>query len=329
MLIGSPKEAPHMAKVRKAVITAAGKGTRQYPASTAVQKEMFPMVDRDGLTKPVIQIIGEEAIDSGIEEICIITQPGEEPQYRDYFKRLDDDMVKTFRGKDWAILESEKLGAFGERLHFAEQHSPEGFGHAVYQARKFVGDEPFLLLLGDHVYISDVKDRCARQLIKVYEQYMLDAVTGVQPTVERLLHLFGTIRGNPIEPAKGIYKAELIIEKPTIETAREKLATPGLPAGNYLAHFGMHVFSPRIFDSLEYLISNNLREKGEIQLTAAQEHLRQHTEKYWAVVTQGQRYDTGIPYGLMETQLALALNGVHRTEICEAIARILAMQVKS
>jgi UTP--glucose-1-phosphate uridylyltransferase len=318
-----------MAKVRKAVITAAGKGTRQYPASTAVQKEMFPMVDRDGLTKPVIQIIGEEAIDSGIEEICIITQPGEESLYRDYFKRLDDDMVKAFRGKDWAILESEKLGAFGERLHFAEQHSPEGFGHAVYQAKQFVGDDPFLLLLGDHVYISDVKDRCARQLIKIYEQYMLDAVTGVQPTVERQLHLFGTIRGNPIDPAKGIYKAELIIEKPSIEQAREKLATPGLPAGNYLAHFGMHVFSPRIFDSLEYLIKNNLREKNEIQLTAAQEHLRQQTEKYWAVITQGQRYDTGIPYGLMETQLALALNGVHRTEICEAIARILAMQVKS
>ena len=102
-----------------------------------------------------------------------------------------------------------------------------------------------------------------------------------------------------------------------------------LPAGNYLAHFGMHVFCPRIFDSLEYLIKNNIREKGEIQLTAAQEHLRQHTDKYWAVVTQGQRYDTGIPYGLMETQLALALNGIHRTEICEAIARILAMQVKS
>ncbi len=318
-----------MAKVRKAVITAAGRGTRQYPASTAVQKEMFPLVDRDGLTKPVIQIIGEEALESGIEEICIITQPGEEHLYRDYFKRLDGDMVKSFRGKDWAILESEKLGAFGERLHFAEQSSPEGFGHAVYQAKKFVGDDPFLLMLGDHIYISDIQDRCARQLIKVYEQYMCETVTGVQPTVERQLHLFGTIRGNPIEPGKGIYKAELIVEKPSVELAREQLATPGLPAGNYLAHFGMHVFSPRIFDSLEYLIKNNLREKNEIQLTAAQEHLRQQTEKYWCVVTQGQRYDTGIPYGLMETQLALALNGVHRTDICEAIARILAMQVKN
>jgi UTP--glucose-1-phosphate uridylyltransferase len=290
---------------------------------------MFPLVDRDGLTKPVIQIIGEEAIDSGIEEICIITQPGEEHLYRDYFKRLDDNMVKAFRGKDWAILESEKLASFGERLHFAEQHTPEGFGHAVYQAKDFVKDEPFLLLLGDHVYISDVKDRCARQLIKVYEQYMCDVVTGVQPTVERLLHLFGTIRGKPIDPGKGIYKAELIIEKPAIDVAREKLVTPGLPAGNYLAHFGMHVFSPRIFESIEYLIKNDIREKNEFQLTAAQEHLRQQVDKSWVVITQGQRYDTGIPYGLMETQLALALNGIHRTEICEAIARILAMQVKS
>lgn len=318
-----------MAKVRKAVITAAGRGTRQYPASAAVQKEMFPLVDRDGLTKPVIQIIGEEAIDSGIEEICIITAPGEESLYRDYFKRLDNEMVKSFRGKDWAILESEKLQAFGERLRFAEQTTQDGFGHAVYQAKAFVGDEPFLLLLGDHVYISDIKDRCARQLIRVYEHYLLEAVTGVQPTLERLLHLFGTIRGNPIDAGKGIYKAELIVEKPTVEAARERLVTPGLPAGNYLAHFGMHVFSPRIFDSLEYLIRNNIREKGEFQLTAAQEHLRTQTDKYWCVISQGQRYDTGIPYGLMETQLALALNGVHRTEICEAIARILAMQVKS
>ena len=318
-----------MAKVRKAVITAAGRGTRQYPASTAVQKEMFPLVDRDGLAKPVVQIIAEEAIDSGIEQICIVTQPGEEKHYREYFRRMNDEESRLYRGKDWAILASEKLGSFGERLTFAEQHSPEGFGHAVYQAKSFVGDDPFLLLLGDHVYVSDVKDRCALQLIRVYEQYMLEAVSGVQPTLERHLHLFGVIRGQPIEPAKGIYKSELIVEKPGIEQAREHLATAGLPAGNYLAHFGTHVFGPRIFDSLEYLIRNDVREKGEIQLTAAQEHLRQQGGKYWCVVVQGQRYDTGIPYGLMETQLALALNGVHRTEICEAIARILATQVKS
>ena len=318
-----------MAKVRKAVITAAGRGTRQYPASTAVQKEMFPLVDRDGLTKPVIQIIVEESLDSGIEQICIVTQPGEEKLYREYFRRMTADESKMFRGKDWAILESERLGSLGDRISFAEQHTPDGFGHAVFQAKQFVGDEPFLLLLGDHVYISDTKDRCARQAVRVFEQYMLDAVTAVQPTQERHLHAFGTLRGKPIDAGKGIYQAELIIEKPSIDVAREQLVTPGLPAGNYLSHFGIHVFGPRIFDSLDHLIRNDLREKGEIQLTAAQEHLRQQTEKYWIVVNQGQRYDTGVPYGLMETQLALALNGVHRTEMCEAIARILSMQVKT
>jgi len=317
-----------MPRVRKAVITAAGRGTRQYPASSAVQKEMFPLVDRDGLTKPVIQIIGEEALESGIEELCLVTPPGEESQYREYFRRLDADMVRSFRGHDWAIQQSEKLAAFGERLHFVEQATPEGFGHAVYQARSFVGDEPFLLLLGDHVYISDTGERCARQLIRAYEEHDVEVVTGVQLTLERFLHLFGTIRGRPIDPTRGLYAAELIVEKPSVELAREHLATPGLPAGNYLAHFGMHVFSPRIFAALEYLIRNDLRENNEFQLTAAQELLRQQTDRYWCLVTQGQRYDTGIPYGLMETQLALALGGVHRAEICEAIARILAMQVR-
>jgi len=318
-----------MAKVRKAIITAAGRGTRQYPASQAVKKEMFPLVDRDGLSKPVIQIIGEEAIQAGIEEICIVTPPGQENYYREYFRRMNGEEVKAYRGKDWAILESEKLGAFGERLHFAVQETPEGFGHAVYQAKKFANGEPVLLMLGDHIYLSDVKDNCARQIIKIYEQYMLDSVSGVQPTLERMLHLFGVIKGAPIDPSKGIYKCELIHEKPSIEYAREHLVTAGLPAGNYFGHFGMHAFGPGIFDSLEYLIKNNIREKNEIQLTTAQEHLRTQTDKYWAVHVHGQRLDTGIPLGLMETQIALALNGVHRTEVCEAIARTLATQVKA
>lgn len=316
-----------MAKVRKAVITAAGRGTRQYPASQAVKKEMFPLVDRDGVAKPVIQIIGEEAIESGIEEICIVTPPGQEQYYRDYFRRMTDAEAKTYRGKDWAILESEKLGNFGERLHFAVQETPEGFGHAVYQAKKFANGEPVLLMLGDHIYISNTKERCARQLIKVYEQFMLDSVTGVEPVLEKLIYLVGVIKGNPIDASKGIFRAEAIVEKPSVDYAREHLFTAGLPAGNYFGHFGMHVFGPGIFDSLEYLIKNNIREKNEIQLTTAQEHLRTQTDKYWAVNVQGQRLDTGIPYGLMETQLALALGGIHRTEICEAIARILTTQI--
>ncbi len=317
-----------MPRVRKAVITAAGRGTRQYPATSAIQKEMITVVDRDGLTKPTLQLILEECVESGVDEICIVVSPGGDTALRDYFKRMDDETARAFRGKDWAILESENLGGLGDRITYVTQEIPDGFGHAVYQAKDFVGDEPFVLLLGDHVYISDQKDRCVLQLIKTFEKYGLDACSGVQPTIEKLLHLFGTIKGKPYDVEKGLFQAELIIEKPEIEVAREKLVTPGLPAGNYLTHFGVHVFGPGIFDSIGHLIDNDLREKGEIQFTSAQEHFRQNTEKYWAQIVQGQRYDMGIPYGLMETQLALALHGQHRSEICEAVARILAMQVK-
>src|SRR5438128_2687651 len=121
-----------MPKVRKAVIPAAGRGTRQFPASLAIRKEWFPLVDRDGLPKPIIQMICEEAIASGIDEICIIGRPGDEPLYRDYFRRVDDAVLRTFRDREAARRESENLAAIGQRLHFVQQSAQEGFGHAVY-----------------------------------------------------------------------------------------------------------------------------------------------------------------------------------------------------
>lgn len=310
-----------MSKVRKAVIAAAGRGTRHYPASIAVHKEFFPLVDRDGVTRPIIQLIIEEAIDSGIEEICIVTQPGGEDAYRRYFRRLDAAAVESFVGKDWAIRESEKLERIGRRLHFAVQGSPQGFGHAVYQAKGFVDGEPFLLMLGDHVYVSATQERCAKQLIRAFEQHSLDAATAVQFETEAGLELFGVIKGEPVDPAQRLYRAQRIIEKPSVETARAQLLTPGLPTGTYLAHFGMHIFTPGIFDSLEFLIRNNLRDNGEIQLTAAQEHFRTQCENYWAVAIDGTRFDAGIPAGLIKTQLGLALNGIDRNQVQEAISR--------
>jgi UTP--glucose-1-phosphate uridylyltransferase len=329
-----------MAKVRKAVITAAGRGTRQYPASTAVQKEMFPLVDTDGLAKPVIQIIGKEAIDAGVEEICIVTQPGEEQQYRDYFKGMSKETLKAFEGKDWAIAASKKLEDFGRRLHFVAQHSPEGYGHAVYQAKDFVGNDPFLLMLGDHIYISANGDNCATQLIRKYETAGFAAMSAVQATPSKLLHLFGTIKGTSTDPAHGIYEVEAIHEKPKEAYAAEHLRTNDLPPGMYLCHFGMHVFPPAIFDAIGHHVEKNIREKGEIQLTSAQEFMRTDLlgkaseggaggVGYGACTIEGQRFDTGIPYGLMESQIALALAGTHRGEIVEAIARLLAEQLQS
>ena len=313
-----------MRKVRKAVIAAAGRGTRLYPASSAVPKEMFPLVDRDGVVKPILQMVAEEAFHSGIEQICIVVAPGKDSLYRQHFSQVEAPIAQ-----DWARLESEKLAELGKRITFVLQHEPQGFGDAVFRAREFVRDEPFLLLLEDHVFVSDTKDRCARQLIAAFEELPFDALSGVQPNPERLLHLLGVIHGIPFDNNRGIYRAQRIVEKPSIDQARRELATDGLPMGNYLAHFGMHIFTPAIFNALEFMIKRDIRSNGEIQLTGAQEYLRQQTNNYGCLIVRGQRCDTGIPYGLLESQLTLGLAGVHRTEVCEAVTRILASQVKA
>ena len=314
-------------KVRKAVITAAGRGTRQYPATSIVQKELLPLVDRDGLTKPVIQIICEEAMEAGIEQICIVVSPGDEEQFRQYFRGLSKEMLPSFAGKEWALKASEQLARLQQALSFVVQEKPEGYGHAVYQARDFCGDEPFLLLLGDHIYISYEQDRCAKQLIDAFGLSGAEALSAVKPTPASLLHLFGTMKGTPLNGAGRLYRVEAIREKPTPAYARENLATPGLASGMYLCHFGMHVFGPAIYQALEKQIRDNQREKGEIQLTSAQDLMRQHIAKYYCFEAEGERYDTGIPFGLMETQIALALAGVHRPEIVESLARLLTQQL--
>src|SRR5690606_23639836 len=139
------------------------------------------------------------------------------------------------------------------------------------------------------------------------------------------------IKGEQLDAAAGLYRTVTIHEKPSPDYAAKHLATTGLPPGLYLGHFGMHVFPPAIFEAIEYHIKNDIREKGEIQLTNAQEYMREHLlgGSYNCCTIEGQRFDTGIPYGIMESQIALALAGKHRGEIVEAIARLLAEQLKS
>src|SRR5438270_8928327 len=158
-----------MTKVRKAVITAAGRGTRMYPATITIQKEMLPLMDRDGIVKPSIQIIIEEALESGIEEVCLVVNRHNRAQIGAHFRPLPADEIRLFKGKDWALLQSARLQQISSRLTFVEQTSPEGYGHAVWSAREFVGKEPFLLMLGDHIYTSGSDKRCARQIVDVFE----------------------------------------------------------------------------------------------------------------------------------------------------------------
>lgn len=312
-----------MQAVRKAVITAAGRGTRQYPATSVVQKVMLPLVDRDGLTKPTIQIIAEEALDAGVEEICIVVSPGDERHFRNYFKAMEKGLLPAFAGQEWALKESEKLGRMQSALTFAVQGSPEGYGHSVYQARRFVGDEPFLLLLGDHIYVTRDRMGCARQLLDAFEQSQAEALTAVRPTSAELIRYFGVIRGVPLDPLGRLYQAASIKEKPSLEYASNALVTSGLANGTFLCHFGMHVFPPLIFDCIEQHLRDGIRENGEFQLTSSQDALRQRLARYYCFEVHGERYDTGIPFGLMEAQIALALRGIHRREIAKSIFRAL------
>jgi UTP--glucose-1-phosphate uridylyltransferase len=318
-----------MSSLRKAVITAAGRGTRQYPATSVVQKEMLPLVDRDGITKPAVQIIAEEAFEAGIEEICIVVSPGDEQHFRQHFRAIAQDILPAFVGKEWALRESEKLARMEQGLTYAVQHAPEGFGHAVFQSREFVGSEPFLLLLGDHIYISQTDDRCASQLVSAYDANNADVISAVKRTPSTQLHLFGTIRGLPIGDSDRLYSVAAIEEKPSVDHAMKHLVTPGLPTGQFLCHFGMHVFSPAIFDCLERLIRDDIRSRGEIQLTSAQQLLLTGACSYYCCEVSGERYDTGVPFGLMEAQLALALSGMYRHDIVESVARLLAQQLRS
>jgi len=296
-----------MATVRKAIITAAGRGTRQYPASHTVQKELFPLVDTDGYAKPTLQIIVEEVLASGIDEVCIVANRDNLEAIRTHFRGLTDaQKTGQFRGKDWAFPLSDALADMEQKITFVVQEMQEGFGHAVYQARDWAGSDPFALLLGDHVYLSALPELCTRQVLQTYATYGCP-VSSVARTSAAHLPRYGIVAGKHIgETVPAVYDIQAMAEKPSLEYAQAHLTTPGLPEGAYLCFFGIHVFPPALFDCLHYLIAHNIRQKNEIQLTSAQALLFEQG-RYVACEVAGERFDMGIPEGLIETQIALAL----------------------
>ncbi len=306
-------------QISKAVITAAGRGARQYPASDTVQRAMLPLVDRDGVTKPVLQIIAEEAISSGIEEICVVCAPGDEIVYRDHFRNFTAN-VQSAKGIDWAAEQARRLADLEQRLRFAVQSEPQGYGHAVWCAGSFVGTEPFLLLLGDHLYISAESRRCARQLIDLATEEGC-VVSAVQATREHLIHQYGTLSGRRLPEHPEIYVIDEIIEKPNPTQAELRLHVPGLRAGHYLCFFGMHVLTPTVFELLDDIVRRDVRELGSIQLTTALNALAQR-ERYLALETRGFRYNLEARFGVLEAQIALALAGSDRE-------RVLALMLES
>jgi len=278
-------------KVRKAVIPAAGFGTRMYPVTKALKKELLPIVGKDGRAKTIIQIIIEEAVSAGIEEIGIVVQESDRNLFQDVLKSPPKPEL-------WAKLSVENrqyskyLAALGDRITILSQTEQEGFGHAVYCARDWVGDEPFLLLLGDHVYTSALESSCAFQMVNLYQQQNT-SVIGITVMQADVIHKAGCV-GGTWKTEQSILEIAEIYEKPTLEYAQEHLRVSGMADDEFLGIFGMYVLEPKIFELLGSQIDNNERFKDEFQLTTCLDKLRQQNGAI-AYLVQGQYYDTGMP----------------------------------
>lgn len=306
-------------RIKKAVITAAARGERLYPVADTVQKAMLPVIDADGLDKPVMQIIAEEAFAAGIEEIGVICAPGDGLRYREAFISLRDNLLKSYKGVDWAREEAGRIDHLLDRIQFVDQAEPLGYGHAVLTARDFVNGEPFLLLLGDYLYVSHLKGkRCASQLIELAMQENC-AVSAVNPTIEHQITRYGTLTGKHQPNQPGVYQVEKIIEKPSLSVAELELQTPGLRLGYYLCFFGMHVLTPNIFELLE----QGQARGGALPLTPALQQLAAK-EKYLALEVKGNRYDLSKKFGMLQAQVALGLAGKAHDETLTTLVELLA-----
>jgi UTP-glucose-1-phosphate uridylyltransferase/mevalonate kinase len=284
-------------KVRKAVIPAAGFGTRLFPASKATKKEMFPVVDRDGIAKPAILLIVEEALEAGIEEVIIIVQEEDLQDFRSFF--CEQISIENYNKLPRHFQEySRRLLEMGQRVSFSIQSTQQGFGHAVYGAAQAVGDEPFLLMLGDHIYRQNNESSCARQLLEAYQQHG-QSIVGMRRTPETEISNFGTLTGVWLDNEKLLNISEFA-EKPNLDYARTNLKVSNLPDGEYLTVFGQYILKPKIFEILKEHIHNNVRERGEFQLTSALDRLRQE-DGFLGLVIDGKRFDIGLPDYYLET----------------------------
>ena len=277
-------------KITKAVITAAGRKQRTLPLQL--------LIDRDGAEKSVLSILIEEVLQANIEDICLVVRPGDETAY------------------------ASVAGDHAGRLHFVRQPEPLGYGHALYCAKAFVGQDPFLHLVGDHLYVSRTAQSCAQQLVQVATAEA-SAVSAVQATRESLLPHFGVVGGRRIAGRPDLYRVETVIEKPTPTEAEQRLIVSGLRAGHYLCFFGMHVLTPLVMDILERQI--NSAGAQSLTLSQALAELAKR-EQYLALEKADWRYDVGVKYGLLMAQLALALSGQDRDEVLSQLLELLALR---
>jgi UTP--glucose-1-phosphate uridylyltransferase len=237
-------------------------------------------------------------VSAGVDEVCVVVRNGSQEAY------------------------CEAAGDYARSLVFVEQPLPRGYGDALYRAHEFVGDEPFVHLVSDHLYVSRQPRRCAEQLVAVARAEQC-AVSAVQPTRESMLQYYGAMGGSPVAGKARLYQIERVQEKPTPTKAEQQLMVPGLRAGHYLCLFGMHVLTPTVMHLLGEMIAESADDAGPIMLSPALEKLAKR-ERYLALDLEGTRYNIGVKYGMLTAQLALALSGQDREEILAKLVELLA-----
>ncbi|MDG5472602.1 UTP--glucose-1-phosphate uridylyltransferase GalU [Jeotgalibacillus sp. ET6] len=268
-------------KVRKAIIPAAGLGTRFLPATKAMPKEMLPIVD-----KPTIQYIVEEAIESGIEDIIIVTGKGKRAIEDHFDHSFELEQTLYEKGKFDLLDEVQKSSRLVD-IHYIRQKEPKGLGHAIWCARKFIGNEPFAVLLGDD--IVQAEKPCLKQLMEQYSRYNA-SIIGVQPVREEDVSRYGIVDGSLMD--EGLYNVRELVEKPNLKDAPSNLAI-----------LGRYILSPTIMDILS---CQKPGAGNEIQLTDAISQLNKK-EAVYAYEFEGDRYDVGEKMGFIQTTIEFAL----------------------
>ena len=258
------------------------------PVTAVVPKALFPLVDSAGQAKCVLHVILQHLSDAGIREVVLVVSPGQSEMVGRY--------LDAARGVEALTVPP--------RVTFIEQTRPRGFGDAVCMARSVFSDEPFAVLLGDHVHIADPgRPCCLAQVLEAFERTGGVAMVGMQAVPAAELSRVGVAKGEPL--GKGTFRCVDFVEKPDVETATRRLRTRGLDEGEFLGHCGIYVFTPAIFDCLDQVALQ--RASGEVELAAAQELLlRRHPGDYYLYRIQGKAYDMGTPQGYLRTLQAVA-----------------------
>lgn len=278
--------------VRKAIIPVAGFGTRLYPATRALKKDFFPIPDKDGTVKPVILILLEELLKSGIEEVCLVLGSKEERLlYRDFFENpLPEEHLRKLNPE---MQEYEnRILAIGKRLRYVYQKEKRGFGHAVYQAVDFANNEPVLLLLGDTLYRSETAKPCALQLIEKYERYN-KLMVAVHPIELKDVSHYGILTGTWEDKNETELSISKMTEKPKASYAEEFLGVKCKDGQKkYMSVFGQYILTPEVFEQLHQDIVNSNDPTKEVELTSALDKVREQ-DGMMGVQLQGRMYDMG------------------------------------